>query len=341
MADSRPYADAAYPDLVFDTLTAYRRSAALKGAIDLDLFTGIAEGCTTVGAIATRCQASERGVRMLCDCLVVMRFLDKDGDRYALTPTAAAFLDRRSPRYMGGFAGFLNAPAIVDAFDDIAAVVRKGGTVLANGGTLAREHPVWMDFARSMAARAAFTAEPLAALLALSGDRTWKVLDVAASHGLFGIVLMQHFPTMTVVALDWPEVLEIAEENARAARVADRFAVIPGDALSVELGKGYDLVLLMNFLHHFDVATCERLLRRVHAALAPGGRAVTLDFIPDENRVSPPTAALFNLTMLATTPAGEAHTFGDYERMFGNAGFGRSEIHPLHPTPQRVIVSFA
>jgi 2-polyprenyl-3-methyl-5-hydroxy-6-metoxy-1,4-benzoquinol methylase len=198
-----------------------------------------------------------------------------------------------------------------------------------------------MDFARAMAARAAMTAEPVATLLALPNDRPWKVLDVAASHGLFGIGLMQRHPTMTVVALDWPDVLQVAEANARTAGVAERFATIAGDALAVDLGRGYDLVLLMNFLHHFDVATCEGLLRRVHAALAPGGRAVTLDFIPDEDRVSPPTAALFNLTMLATTPAGEAHTFGDFARMFRNAGFARSELHPLPPTPQRVVVSFA
>ncbi len=67
---------------------------------------------------------------------------------------------------------------------------------------------------------------------------------------------------------------------------------------------------------------------------------MTLDFIPDPERVSPPAAALFSLAMLATTPRGEAHTFADYEAMFRNAGFIRSELHALPPTPQRVVVSY-
>jgi SAM-dependent methyltransferase len=334
-----PTRDAAYPSIVFETLTAYRRTAALKGAIDLDLFTAIAEDRDTAAALAVRCAAAERGVRILCDAMVALELLRKEGDRYVLTPTAAAFLDRRSPRYMGDMARFLNAPAIAAGFADVAAAVRRGGTVLEDGGTLAPEHPVWVDFARAMAARAALTAEPLSELLALDPARRWKVLDVAASHGLTGIVLLERHPEMEVVGLDWPAVVAEAERNARAAGVADRFRALPGDVFRVDPGEGYDLILLANFLHHFDVASCEGLLRRLHRALAPGGRAVTVDFIPDEDRASPPSVALFNLAMLATTPHGEAYTFGDYERMFAAAGFSRSQLHALPPTPHRVVIS--
>ncbi len=249
-----PTDTAAFPNLVFETLTAYRRTAALKGAIELDLFTAIAEGSATAGALAQRCRADERGVRILCDCLVALEFLQKHGERYLLTPTAAAFLDRRSPRYVGGMAGFLHSPTIAAAFADVAAAVRHGGTVVDPQGTLAPEHPVWIEFARAMAARATLTAAPLAELLALTDDRPWKVLDVAAGHGAFGIVLMQRHPTMEVVALDWPNVVQLAAENARAAGLGDRFRTLAGDAFSVELGGGYDLVLLMNFLHHFEAA---------------------------------------------------------------------------------------
>ena len=58
---------------------------------------------------------------------------------------------------------------------------------------------------------------------------------------------------------------------------SDRYRTIEGSAFDVEYGSGYDLVLLTNFLHHFDMATCEALLRKVRAALAEGGRAVTLE----------------------------------------------------------------
>jgi hypothetical protein len=113
----------------------------------------------------------------------------------------------------------------------------------------------------------------------------------------------------------------------------------PGNAFEVDWGGPYDLVLLTNFLHHFDVPACERLAARAFAALAPGGRAITLEFVPEADRVSPPPAAGFALSMLATTAAGDAYTFAEYEPMFASAGFARSTFHPLPPTPQQAVVS--
>src|SRR6188768_209344 len=79
-------------DIVFDTLFAYQRSAALKAALDLDLFSVIEDGANTVAALATRCGASERGVRILCDYLTTIDLLEKSGSTYTLPPTSAAFL---------------------------------------------------------------------------------------------------------------------------------------------------------------------------------------------------------------------------------------------------------
>jgi len=339
MSDTKDRSDVAYPGLLFETLTAYRRTAALKGAIDLDLFTTIAAGARTPTAIATACNADERGVRILCDCMVSLGFLEKNADAYALSGTAAEFLDRRSARYMGAMADFLDAPAIRIAFSDVAAAVRRGGTVLEGDGTMEPEHPVWVDFASAMAGRATLTAEPLVALLAPDARRPFRILDVAAGHGLFGIAFLRHHPMAQVVAVDWPAVLDEARNHARTADVADRFQAVAGDIFTVELEGEYDAVLLANFLHHFDAPTCVRLLRRLHRVLSPGGRAVTLDFIPNEDRISPGSVPLFNLTMLATTRRGEAHTFSEYERMFREAGFSGSELCALPPTPQRVVVS--
>ena len=130
--------------------------------------------------------------------------------------------------------------------------------------------------------------------------------------------------------------LEVAKENAQKAGVADRYNTIEGSAFDVEFGSGYDLVLLTNFLHHFDPPTCETLLRKVHAALADGGRAVTLEFVPNEDRVTPPDAAGFSMMMLTGTPSGDAYTFAELERMVANAGFSRSTLHPLPPTINRL-----
>jgi hypothetical protein len=327
------------PEHFFETLNAYQQTEALKAGIELDLFTAIGEGGGTSADLAERCRASERGIRILCDYLVVIGFLNKGENRYGLTPDSAKFLDRRSPACMATIARFIISPTLTGAFKDVAAAVRKGGTVMSEEGMVAPEHPVWVEFARAMAPMMALPAELIAGLVGANAGEQWKVLDIAAGHGLFGIALAKHNPNAEIVAVDWPNVLDVARENAKAAGVSGRYRTIAGSAFEVDYGSGYNLALLTNFLHHFDVPTCESLLRKIHAALGSGGRAVAYEFVPDEDRVSPPVAAKFSLMMLGTTPSGDAYTFSEYERMFRNAGFKASELHPLPSTPERVVIS--
>jgi len=305
----------------------------------LEVFTAIAEDKATVHELARKCLASERGMRILCDYLCMMGFLNKDRVRYSLTQDSAIFLNKHSPAYLGGITEFILAPELTAGFKDLAGAVRKGGTVIPEDGTIGHDNPIWVKFARAMGAMMALPAQLMAQLVDEKADRGLKILDIAAGHGLFGLAFASRNPSVEVAALDWPNVLEVAKENAERAGVSHRYSTLPGSAFDVDFGTGYDLVLLTNFLHHFDPPTCEVLLRKVHAALGEGGRAVTLEFVPNDDRISPPEAAGFSLMMLGSTPSGEAYTFAELERMAANAGFAHSEIHPLPPTVQQVIVS--
>src|SRR6185295_10603762 len=323
------------PQLFFQTINAHQRTEALKAAIELEVFTAIGEGNATVADIAKRSQTSEKGMRVLCDYLTTMEMLTKQGDRYALTLDSSVFLDKRSPAYLGGATEFLCSPMLIDGFKHMTEAVRKGGTAIEGEGTIGPEHPIWVNFARGMAGMMSMPAQLMAKLVDPNADRKLKILDIAAGHGLFGISFATHNKQAEVTALDWKAVLEVAKENAQKAGVADRYSTIAGSAFDVEFGTGYDLVLLTNFLHHFDPPTCETLLRKVRAALADGGRAVTLEFVPNDDRVTPPDAAGFSVMMLTSTPAGDAYTFAELERMFANAGFSHSTLHPLPPTIQQ------
>jgi 2-polyprenyl-3-methyl-5-hydroxy-6-metoxy-1,4-benzoquinol methylase len=325
------------PDRIFQSLNAYQLSAALKAAIELDVFSAIGAGANTVAALASRCQTSARGARILCDYLVVQGFLTKSGDRYALAPDAAAFLDRRSPTYVGSCANFLASSLQQDEFRKLADAVRKGGTVMGSEGSLAPDHPMWVEFARAMAPMQRLMAEMLAKLVEEDCAGKCKVLDIAAGHGMFGITLARHNPNAEIFAVDWPSVLEVAEENARQAGVSSRYHTIAGDAFEVQFGSEYDIVLLTNFLHHCDPPAIETFVRKVHEALKPGGRATTLEFIPNDDRVSPPAPAAFALIMLASTPSGDAYTFAEYNEIFRKAGFLKNELHVLLPTHSVII----
>ena len=336
---STPASQQPSPQLFFQTMNAHQRTEALKSGIELEVFTAIGEGNTTAADIAKRCEAAEKGIRVLCDYLTIMGMLTKQGKNYALTVDSAVFLDKRSPAYLGGAVAFLGHPLIAGAAKNMTEAVRKGGTAMPEDGTIGPDNPVWVTFARAMAALMDLPSQLLAKLVDPQGDRKLKILDIAAGHGLFGIAFAKNNPQVEVTALDWKGVLEVAKENAQKAGVADRYHTIEGSAFDVEFGTGYDLVLLTNFLHHFDPPTCETLLRKVHAALEDGGRAVTLEFVPNEDRVTPPDTAQFSMMMLSSTPSGDAYTFPELERMFANAGFSRSTFHPLPPTIQQVIIS--
>jgi 2-polyprenyl-3-methyl-5-hydroxy-6-metoxy-1,4-benzoquinol methylase len=327
------------PALFFDTVNAFERTEALRAAIELDLFTLMASGRRTADELATGCGASPRGVRILADYLTIIGFLCKHDGGYELTPDAAVFLDRNSPAYLGGTLDFLLKPSMRECFTRLTEAVRRGGTAVSDEGTVSHDNPIWVAFARAMVPLMRQPARLLTDLVGGDTKRPLRVLDVAAGHGLFGITVAERYPSAHVTALDWPNVLAVAAENARAAGVAARHALLPGSAFEVDWGGPYDVVLLTNFFHHFDLTTCERLAAKAHAVLAAGGRAFTLEFIPEPDRVSPPATAAFALTMLATTARGDAYTFAEYQTIFARAGFARSEFHSLPPTMQQAVVS--
>ena len=326
------------PELFFETMFAPQRTAALKAAIDLDLFTVVGDGAATVRAIADRCHASERGIRILCDNLAMMRFLTKTGDTYALTPDSQMFLSKRSPAYLGTAAEFLSSLETARSFDHLADTIRRG-TIAPEANTVSDDNPIWVRFARGMAPMMMPQANAIADALEVEAAGPIRVLDIAAGHGIFGIVIATRNPAAEIVAVDWAGVLAVATENAQAMGVAARHHVLSGDAFKIEYGTGFDIVLIANFLHHFDRPACVRLLEKARAALKPGGKVAVLDFVPNDDRMSPPIAAGFSLTMLGGTPGGDAYTFREHRAMLIDAGF--KDVAAFPPvTMQTIIVAF-
>jgi ubiquinone/menaquinone biosynthesis C-methylase UbiE len=327
------------PVLFFDTLVAYQNTAALKAALELKLFTAIGQSPVTAAELAAACGAAERGIRILSDYLTILGFLEKSGDRYSLTRDSAAFLNQKSPAYAGDAAAFLLSPTIRGAFDELTSAARKGGTALPAEGTMEPDHPVWVDFARGMAPMMIHPARGLAELLELDSTKPGRILDIAAGHGVYGIAVAQKNPGAHLVAVDWAPVLKVAEENAKAAGLGDRFSTITGSAFEVDLGENYDVVLVPNFLHHFDPPTCVSFLQKVQRTLRPGGTVAIVEFVPNADRVTPPDAASFSLVMLATTAAGDAYTFAEFEEMLRQSGFREIREHPLPPSAATAVIA--
>lgn len=328
------------PMQIFNTVMSVQRAYAFKAAVDLDIFTAIARGSHTSSEIARACSASERGVRILCDAMTVMGFLNKSGNKYSLTQDSAVFLDKNSPAYMGKALTFLLHPAQVSNSQHMTETVRRGGA-LEQDSALAPEDPLWIEFARGMAPMMVPAAEAIAGLLhsELAARPTIKVLDIAASHGMFGLTVAKRLPQAHIYALDWANVLQVARENAQAQGVGDRYHLVPGSAFDVDYGTGYDAILITNLLHHFEPSDNEKILKKARAALNTGGQVILLEFVPNEDRVSPPVAALFSLTMLGNTPKGNAYTLAEYTSMCRNAGLEAPRLVSLDPMPEALVVA--
>ena len=142
--------------------------------------------------------------------------------------------------------------------------------MLPGDGSVEPENPIWVQFAETMAPMMAPMAGPLGAVVLRGHAGPMRVLDIAAGHGLFGIEIAKQYPEARVTGLDWAPVLRVALDNARRAGVHERYNMLPGSAFEVDFGGAYDVVLLTNFLHHFDQRACVGRCRR---STAPCGQA--------------------------------------------------------------------
>jgi 2-polyprenyl-3-methyl-5-hydroxy-6-metoxy-1,4-benzoquinol methylase len=323
--------------LVFDTLQAHQRTSALRAGIELKLFTAIAAGARTPEELAPVCAASAKGLRVLCDFLTIIGFLTKDESGYGLTPDSELFLVEGSPAYMGGMASFLFHPFMEKGLGSMTGAVRKGGTVLPAEGSVSDDNPVWVEFARGMAPMTLPSSEVVAQLTAGSGPT--KVLDIAAGHGMYGLTIARRNPAAEIHALDWKNVLAVAHENAVKFGVADRWHAIEGSAFAADYGSGYDAVLVTNFIHHFDVPTNIGLFEKMRTAMKPGAKMAIVEMAVNDDRVTPPGAGMFAMSMLTTTASGDAYSQREIESMCTRAGFHGVTHHSVPNTPQTVTIA--
>jgi 2-polyprenyl-3-methyl-5-hydroxy-6-metoxy-1,4-benzoquinol methylase len=217
--------------------------------------------------------------------------------------------------YAGLIMEFLaSSNRLEEALEDLADTVRRGGN--AGAGSIGPNNPMWVTFARAMVPLIVPVANLLADHVAAWPEAPRRVLDIAAGHGMFGILLAQKVPGVEITAVDWAAVLEEARANAARMGVAERYRTVAGSAFEVDWGTGFDLILVPNFLHHFNHETCVALLRKVRESLTPDGRVLASEFAPNPDRVTPPMAARF---------------------MARDAGFRGVASKPLLPSPQTLV----
>jgi SAM-dependent methyltransferase len=326
------------PNSLQQLMFAYLKSALLRTAIDLEIFTHVAHGRRTPSALAASCKADERGVRIVADALCAIGLLSKSGGEYVLPPLVEMMLVKDSPAYAGAFTRITLNPRLWATVGRLTETVRSGvppETMVDVPG-----HEFWEEFSVASAGISVAGAHAVAEHLGLDPDSPAELLDVAVGSGVYGFMALERLPRAHLTSLDWENVLAQARRIAEQRGVADRVTWLAGSAFDAPLPPShFDAVLMSHFLHHFSAEENTRLLRRLFATLKPGGRLLVHDFVPDEARAAHEPALLFAVIMLSTTRQGNVYTPAEYRRQFEDAGFRDFSLHPLPFGGSSVLVA--
>ena len=324
------------PALLMQLGLAYRSSAVLFAALDVDVFSGLAGGPKTAAELAATTGAHAPSLQLLLEACANEGLLARDGERFANTALADAFLVRGRPAYSAN--SFKYAQNLYEAWGRLADRVRTGrppypAEVMLGGN---KEHT--RAFVMAMHERARGIGSVLGHLVNLQGRK--RLLDVGGGPGTYSVSLVSETPGLRATVLDVPGVLEVAKELVEASGFADRVDLMPGDYLQSSFGTGYDVALLSGMMHRETPGSCRLLLRKAFDALDPGGLVIVSDvFFDDESKRTPPFAVYFALNMMLTSDDGSAHAKTEMAAWMRDTGFVNVEIRDLpKPNPHTLVL---
>jgi hypothetical protein len=317
---------------------AHRSSMVLFAASELDVFTHISRGHTTVDALAAACGAQREPLRMVLEWCVADGTLTSDGTIYQNTPATLAYLVKEQPAYAG--TGLKYAQDLYPAWAELTSLVRTGRPTIDPESILGDDKAKTRAFIYAMHERARGLGSVLPAGVDFSGRR--RLLDVGGGPGTYSIALVQKTPGLQSTVMDLPGVLEITKEIVENHGCADRITLLPGNYLTTPFGSGHDAVLMSGMMHREHESECRLLLAKAFEALDSGGLMVVSDvFFDDDRKNTPPFALSFALNMMLTSNHGSAHAKTEMSRWMSDAGFTAIDVRPLPPpNPHTLIVGY-
>lgn len=303
----------------------FANSQILDASIEYDFFTLIDGGTRTAPEVARAAGTDPRATRIVLDSLPALGLVEKRDGQYFLTPTAAAFLVRGKPSYVGDFRHV--ALALWDGMAHLKESL-KTGKPLSRMDTSA-ELQVWEKLVLGIIVIAEPAAKALCDRLRIGVERKGlKVLDIAGGSSIFGMTILSRDPTAQVTQLDWPNVNAVARKVNRERGLDGKIRFIDGEHHSAAIESDhYDLVLASNFCRFESPAGNQQLFAKAFGALKPGGIFVVNDFVPNEERTEPTFALRFSVYTLTHTPEGECWTLSQYSDWLKKAGFRAIDSH--------------
>jgi ubiquinone/menaquinone biosynthesis C-methylase UbiE len=340
MQESHPAA--VTPERIMQLMGGFWVARTLATGVQLRVFSLIAGGSTTLTALLEATGASRRGLPRLLDALVSLKLLTREGTggaaRYGVPPDAEAYLVEGKPLYLGDLV-LLNAREVDEAWKYLPEAVRTGQPVEA-----VDQPELGIPFWRRLVGSLFAVGCPAARTMGEELRRRYpagalRLLDVAAGSGVWGSGAARGHERVRVTAMDLPETLEVTREFVARHGLEAQYDYLPGNLRTADFGEArFEAAVLGQICHSEGVAESQRLFRKVHRALRPGGTLVIADRFPDPERRENTAALLFSLNMLVRTTEGDTWTLPEYTAWLEEAGF--REIRPLAvPGPDPLLLA--
>lgn len=308
------------PERIMQLAWGYAPPLIIEAALKHGVFDALNASPQTAAQLAKKCRVSERGLTAILNALVGLQLLARRGNRYVLAPESAAFLVSERAPYHGEFFRH-TTDQLIPKWLQLGNVVRTGKPA-ASVNAERDGAKFFAEFVESLFPLSYPTARILGEHLRLAKSRApVKVLDIGAGSGVWGIALAQQSPQVRLTAVDWPEVLKVTQRVARRYGLGDRLTKLPGDLLKVNYGRGHHIATVGHILHSEGRDRSRRLLKKIFAALAPGGTVAIMEFMVNDDRSGPPLGLLFAVNMLVNTKEGDTFSFKEMSGWLREAGF--------------------
>jgi O-methyltransferase domain/Dimerisation domain len=306
-------------------------SKTLLSAIELGVFSQLADGPRRGEELAEALGLHPRSARDFLDALVALRMLDREGGEYANTAEADLFLDRAKPSYVGGMLEMANA-RLYPFWGHLTEALRTGqpqNEARAGGDFFAA---LYADPDRLRQFMRAMTGLSAGASMAIADqfpfERYGSLVDVGCAEGGLAVQIARTHPHLRCTGFDLPGVRAPFEDYVRSFALQDRVTFAEGDFFRDPLPQA-DVITLGHILHDWDLEEKRRLLAKAYDALPQGGAVIVFESIIDDERRENAFGLLMSLNMLIETPGGFDYTGPDCEGWMREAGFTSTYVEHL------------
>ena len=327
------------PDRIMQTGLGFWGSKTLLSAVELGLFTTLADGAQNLESLRKKFELHPRSARDFLDALVALGFLSRKGDVYSNTPETDMFLDRRKPSYIGGILEMANA-RLYGFWNSLPEGLRTGkpqNEAKHGGGLFEKlyEDPKRLEqFLKSM------TGLSLAAGRAIAAKFEWKkyktFVDVGCAQGGVPMEIAKAHPHLTGGGFDLPAVKPIFDQFMESHGLSQRMKFTGGDMFQEPLPKA-DVIVMGHILHDWGMDEKRALIKKAYDALPAGGAFIIFEALIDDDRSKNAFGLLMSLNMLIETPDGFDYTGADCQGWLKEAGFKQTRVEHLAGPDSMVI----